>query len=139
VTGTSSAFQHLARELQAFLLQFQSGSEPGSASGSAPATGASAIKTSAAAPPPDEGGDTDGTSGTTRAQGRRHHHVGTEETGSPDSSLSLASAGTSSPIRTAGGATPSGLGGGQSLLAALQAYVATNRQNSPQSTQTQVV
>lgn len=90
-TGSVALFQHLANDLQAFLLHMQAGlQDPGATTAPGATPGAPAGATAASYSPAAAGSDassgadassgTDATSGTGAAK-RQRHHSGTQETG----------------------------------------------------------
>ena len=84
-TGSAALFQHLANDLQAFLLHMQAGlQDPGATTAPGATLGAPAGATAASYSPTAAGSDassgTDATSGTGAAK-RQRHHSGTQETG----------------------------------------------------------
>jgi hypothetical protein len=125
-TGSADLLRQLGQDLQSFLLQLQAG-------GSAQTAGAT--QTSTTQP---DAGDTDGSGSTdpaqgSQVQGRHHHHhhpIGTQETGSPNATQSLASSqtqtssddGTSDSSLSQPGLSHSG----SALLSALRAYASAS-------------
>jgi hypothetical protein len=127
-SGSSDLVQQLSQDLQAFLLQLQGGDNAASPQGPSAGDDSAAGVTQANAAPP-TGDAADEASGTGQAQGHHHHHqhpFGTQETGSPGASQTLAGNNSPAPASEDDDNESSVSSSGASLLAALRAYVSAS-------------